>query len=1019
MTTLAKGTGASGTAVAWAGDLEIVPLAEVIRRIVVDERSGELRCTSASAVKTIHFDRGFIVFASSNLKSDSLGERLISSGRISPHEFALVKMLTKGSKRSFRQTLSHAGIVPEEELGRHVAAQVNQIVLSMFPWKEGTYRFEEAPCTIPLELMVSLSAHRIMLEGIRRMSSGKLILAGLPPLDTMIRVVQAPPFSLDFEKLRQVERSVLRIADTRISIRQILTRAGDDKGKVLRACYGLYASGVLEPVSEGARRTPRPVQEETGTFVVSEILRKITPKEHAVREVPESPRERVREVASAPSPDSPRSRPPVQARAEETPAKPALKSFEEFEAEQAAATGDTLPAVRGPKDGKWSQVFSAVVATATALWAAVSAAVRGAQLLWNELRGNARAGSKTTEDTERAAPFEESSAAIETFEPSERVPSSWRPHRTDQVGQEDASEGPSVPSWSVVDDPQDAPLPATDPMEFLGQSEEGPEITRLGVPKWSLRDDPNEAPAPPTDTYQETLPERAPPVERFQPPSWSLEDPRPTTRKARSSPPPAPPAEIVLGREDMELPEPADRQVGPEIVLGLEEEAAPTAPPKDASASTEFDDPFADPLFGHPDDRPPSTQELFIELEPEEDTESSMLNAIPVEDVHVEDEPDLVIVIEEDAFEDLPDVPEDPTPPPAPQPQTVAPPAEAKKPAKVATPPKAEEPAPVHAAKPTPVHAAKPAPVHAAKPTPVQAAKPTPVQAAKPIEPAPQKKLPGPPRIVPKVETPPMAPRSRPAASPSFNEAPSPSFNEDSVPIFAETPLAEPPRPAAPISADRPPSPVAAVKQAPPMRPPASPVVPVKPAPPARPPASPVAASPVAAPSARRGPQAPPPVASVTEQPVAQPSAGDIAVNEGLMRANRIRQRGGEKRLLRDVKLHFKVQDWAGAVPLLEELVAIAPGSALYRGMLARAMSRHPTLRSDAEEHFHEALRLAPQDPEIHYWLGVYYLSFGLKARAINEFKTTLRINPNHERARKQLVGGRGGGGGVFKKLFG
>ena len=135
-----------------------------------------------------------------------------------------------------------------------------------------------------------------------------------------------------------------------------------------------------------------------------------------------------------------------------------------------------------------------------------------------------------------------------------------------------------------------------------------------------------------------------------------------------------------------------------------------------------------------------------------------------------------------------------------------------------------------------------------------------------------------------------------------------------------------------------------------------------------------------------------------------------------------MKQSGGESRLLRDVKLHFRMRDWQGAVPLLEQLVAISPGKAFYRGMLARAMSRDPATRKDAEEHFIEALRLAPQDPELHYWLGLYYKSFGLKSRAITEFRTTLRINPKHEGARKQLGGGRKKDdalGNVLKKLFG
>ncbi len=135
----------------------------------------------------------------------------------------------------------------------------------------------------------------------------------------------------------------------------------------------------------------------------------------------------------------------------------------------------------------------------------------------------------------------------------------------------------------------------------------------------------------------------------------------------------------------------------------------------------------------------------------------------------------------------------------------------------------------------------------------------------------------------------------------------------------------------------------------------------------------------------------------------------------------RMKAGGGEQRLLRDVKLHFRLRDWEGAVPLLEQLVSISPGSALYRGMLARALSRHPVRRKEAEEHFVEALRMAPQDSEIHYWLGLYYKSFGLDSRAATEFRTTLRIDPEHQGARAQLGVGKKEDalGAVIKKIFG
>ena len=107
--------------------------------------------------------------------------------------------------------------------------------------------------------------------------------------------------------------------------------------------------------------------------------------------------------------------------------------------------------------------------------------------------------------------------------------------------------------------------------------------------------------------------------------------------------------------------------------------------------------------------------------------------------------------------------------------------------------------------------------------------------------------------------------------------------------------------------------------------------------------------------------------------------------------------------LLRDVKIHFQVQDWKGAVTLLYKLVALEPLNANYRGFLAKAMSKHPSTRRKAVGHFIEALRLAPKDADLHYSLGLCYRSFGLRYRAGVEFRAALRIEPRHEEAKSHL----------------
>jgi Flp pilus assembly protein TadD len=137
----------------------------------------------------------------------------------------------------------------------------------------------------------------------------------------------------------------------------------------------------------------------------------------------------------------------------------------------------------------------------------------------------------------------------------------------------------------------------------------------------------------------------------------------------------------------------------------------------------------------------------------------------------------------------------------------------------------------------------------------------------------------------------------------------------------------------------------------------------------------------------------------------------------GSARLERVRQ------LQRDVKLHFQVRDWEHAVSLLYELVELEPADASHHGMLARAMARHPVMRKDAERHFIEALRLAPQNADLHFSLGLYYKSFTMHARAQTEFRTALRIRPQHEGAKKHLSpGGKGGKDplkDMFKKIFG
>jgi tetratricopeptide (TPR) repeat protein len=258
-------------------DLSTTPIAETLRRLAVDRRSGDLQIRTGKLVKIASFDHGRLVFAASNLKKDRLGEALLALGRITDEEFTRVSALMKGDrKRRFGEALIAAGVMDKNELGTSVARQVRRIVLSLFESQEGAAAFEERPCVIPLDYMVSLSVPRILFEGIRLMASRELILAGLGELDRPVVLAAGSPFRFSIEECTPEEVEILELARRKVTLRRLAWATGGLAFSRLRAVYALTASGVVVPADAGV--VPQPiVQLETGTFLLSALQRQPDP----------------------------------------------------------------------------------------------------------------------------------------------------------------------------------------------------------------------------------------------------------------------------------------------------------------------------------------------------------------------------------------------------------------------------------------------------------------------------------------------------------------------------------------------------------------------------------------------------------------------------------------------------------------------------------------------------------------------------------------------------------------------
>jgi tetratricopeptide (TPR) repeat protein len=270
-------------------DLAATPIADTIRDLSAQRKSGDLQVRAGKIVKIVFFDHGRIVFAASNMKKDRLGEALVAEGQISDSDFRRATDLMRGEKRRrFGEALVQAGVLNRNEVGRSVARQVKRIVVSLFEFTDGAASFEERKCPIPLEYMVSVSIHRVLYVGIKAMKSRDLIVKGLGNLDRWVVLAAVPPFPFGLRKCSAEELEILEQAKRRVTLRRLAWGTGGLTPPRLRIVYSLLASGILEPADkpEGRPKEPEPiVHMETSTFLLSALQRRPDPSSHeAIRQ---------------------------------------------------------------------------------------------------------------------------------------------------------------------------------------------------------------------------------------------------------------------------------------------------------------------------------------------------------------------------------------------------------------------------------------------------------------------------------------------------------------------------------------------------------------------------------------------------------------------------------------------------------------------------------------------------------------------------------------------------------------
>jgi tetratricopeptide (TPR) repeat protein len=183
--------------------------------------------------------------------------------------------------------------------------------------------------------------------------------------------------------------------------------------------------------------------------------------------------------------------------------------------------------------------------------------------------------------------------------------------------------------------------------------------------------------------------------------------------------------------------------------------------------------------------------------------------------------------------------------------------------------------------------------------------------------------------------------------------------------------------------------------------------------------------TPAAKPAAPAPPPPPAPAPPPAEVPAPSPaptteSATPPPVVDGPTSSGAIASQMQIEHLLMEGEVRMTVSDYANAIKVYMRLVELAPNVPAYWMKLAIAKASYPRTAKLAERDFVEALRLEPDNADLHYTFGMYYKAMKQRARAQAELETALRLNRKHALARRELEAIAPGFDAVLslKKLF-
>jgi tetratricopeptide (TPR) repeat protein len=219
-------------------------LAELIRDLYLEERSGTLIIGRSGVEKQVILDRGMILAATSSLDDERLPAWLAARGLILPDEAEALRRL---DDRRVAEAVAKRGGVSAETLAGAVRELALQVLTAVFRWSELDYQFVEgAPDPWPFSTD-AVQSFEMIIRALRSMAGFEPVRDAVLRQERAVRLADDQYLPFDRLSLSAVEGYLLSRIDGRTRPRDILAQvppSEEDSGA--RFLFGLLILGLAQ-----------------------------------------------------------------------------------------------------------------------------------------------------------------------------------------------------------------------------------------------------------------------------------------------------------------------------------------------------------------------------------------------------------------------------------------------------------------------------------------------------------------------------------------------------------------------------------------------------------------------------------------------------------------------------------------------------------------------------------------------------------------------------------------------------